>query len=64
MSEEEVGRNPRLVEKLNEAVAEWTNKVKESIEAEEKRAKDRTHDTSSGETEFWSQRSAKFNMLY
>jgi hypothetical protein len=22
------------------------------------------HDTSSGETEFWSQRSAKFNMLY
>jgi len=64
MSDEEVGRNPRLVEKLNEAVAEWTNKVKESIEAEEKRSKDRTHDTSSGETEFWSQRSAKFNMLY
>jgi hypothetical protein len=43
---------------------EWTKKIKESIEAEEKRAKERVHDTSSGETEFWSQRSAKFNMLY
>jgi len=38
--------------------------MKELIETEDKRARDRVHDTSSGETEFWSQRSAKFNMLF
>lgn len=64
MTDEEVGRKPELVAKLQAAVEEWTLKIKELIETEEKRARDRVHDTSSGETEFWSQRSAKFNMLF
>jgi len=54
MSNEEVARNPKLMEKLSEAVAEWRERLKEAMEAEEKRARDRVHDTSSGETEFWS----------
>jgi len=64
MDDVEVGKNSHLIEQFQQAVGEWTNKIKESIKAEEERAKNRVHDTSSGETEFWSQRSAKFNMLY
>jgi len=54
LSNEEVGRDTQLMDKLQTAVGEWTNKIKESILAEEERAKNRVHDTSSGETEFWS----------
>jgi dynein heavy chain len=64
MTNEEVSANPDLMAKLHEAVHEWTNKIKESIEIEDKKAKDRVHDTSSGETEFWTTRNAKYNMLF
>jgi len=52
------------MQKLQDAVSEWTNKIKDSIEIEEKKARDRVHDSSSGETEFWTTRNAKYNMLY
>jgi hypothetical protein len=64
MTDEEVINKPDLVESLVKAVNEWTAKIKESIEVEEKKAKERVHDSSSGETEFWTTRNAKYNMLY
>jgi dynein heavy chain len=63
MPDDEVARDLDLVAKLEEAVGEWTTKIKESIEQEDKRSRDRVHDTSQGETEFWTTRNAKYNML-
>jgi len=53
LSDEEIHRNPALMKSLNDAVTEWTQKIRELAEEETKRAQDRVHDTSSGETEFW-----------
>jgi dynein heavy chain len=64
MSEKEITSDPVTMQKFQDAVNEWTAAIKESMEQEEKKAKDRVHDTSSGETEFWTTRNAKYNMLY
>ena len=64
MSDEQVGRSPQLMENLSRAVAEWATTIKQTMEEAEKRAKNRLHDTASGEAEFWATRSATFNTLY
>ena len=63
LSDEEVGRDPRLMEQLQKAVTEWALTIQETIKREDEIGKSRPHETASGETEFWNSRSATFNTL-
>ena len=42
---------------------DWTKKITETIDKEEKKARERSYLTAQGEYEFWSNRSATFNTL-
>jgi len=63
MSDEMVGRDPRILDQLTKAVTEWATTIKDTIEREDAIAAQRLHDTASGETDFWNSRSATFNTL-
>lgn len=62
-SDEEIQRSPQLLKKFQEAVEDWTRKITETIDKENKKAQDRQNLTAQGETEYWSNRSATFNTL-
>jgi dynein heavy chain len=64
MDEDAISRNPTLVKQLTEAVQSWAETIKETMDRAAKSEKTRTHDTASGETIYWSNRSALFNTLY
>jgi len=42
---------------------DWTKKITETIEKEEKKSANRHFNTAQGEYEYWSNRSATFNTL-
>jgi dynein heavy chain len=63
-SDEEIQRNPKMLKSFNDAVEDWTKKIRETLEKEEKKAAQRSYLTAQGETEFWSNRSATFNTLH
>jgi len=43
--DEEIQRNRIMIDKYQQAVEEWTQKIKETMAKEEKRARDRTSTT-------------------
>jgi len=62
-SDDEIQRNPKMLKAFQEAVEDWTNKISETIEKEDKK-QERELKTAQGETEYWSSRSATFNTLF
>jgi hypothetical protein len=63
-SDDVIQRDQKMLQSFQSAVEDWTRKITETIEKEEKKAKERQYLTASGETEFWSNRSATFNTLF
>jgi hypothetical protein len=61
---EEAQRNRALIEQLQQAVSDWTEKIQETVRKENARANERKHMTAQGETNYWQLRSATFNTLY
>ena len=43
---------------------DWEKKIKEIIEKEDRKIRERSHTTAQGETDFWALRSGTFNTLY
>lgn len=64
LDESQISQKPELMRQLNDAVQEWADTIKETMDKAAKAEKNRTHDTASGETYYWSNRSALFNTLY
>jgi len=64
MDETEVVHNPSLMKELDSAVEDWAETIKDTIEKANKNEKNRVHDTASGETDHWRNRSALFNTLH
>lgn len=62
-SDEEIARNPAMLKSYQNAVEDWTKKITETIEKEEKKSANRHFNTAQGEYEYWSNRSATFNTL-
>lgn len=54
----------QLLRDLQKAVDEWTEMITQTMEKEDRKAKDRKHETATGETEFWTQRAATYNTLH
>ena len=57
-------RDPKLMDQIQKAVSEWAQTIKDTMEREENKARNRVHDTSEHEIVFWQQRSATFNHLH
>jgi len=62
-ADDEFSVNPTVLKQYQNAVEDWTKKITETIEKEEKKATERAYLTAQGEYEFWSNRSATFNTL-
>jgi dynein heavy chain len=62
--EETISRNPQAIADLQRAVEDWELKIKETIEKEDRRLRERSHLTALGETDFWALRSGTFNTLF
>jgi len=62
-SDEEVQRNPQMLKSYQDAVEDWTKKITETLDKEDKKSRERRQETAQGEYEFWSNRSATFNTL-
>ena len=56
--------NHALMKELDSAVEDWADTIKDTIEKANKNEKNRVHDTASGETDHWRNRSAMFNTLH
>jgi len=64
IDEKDVVNNHALMKELDSAVENWADTIKDTIEKASKIEKNRVHDTASGETDHWRNRSAMFNTLH
>jgi dynein heavy chain len=59
----ELANDPDLVNELILTVEQWTQTIKETVEREDQKGKNRITESASKETEYWRGRAATFNTL-
>lgn len=59
----ELANDPDLVNELILTVEQWTQTIKETVEREDQKGRNRITESASKETEYWRSRAATFNTL-